>query len=150
MLQQFIKKGKKTTDNANTKLVYGTKDFVKDRFKEIIAMIIVSFLWLLRLSFVPSLLIFGATWFSTNIIPTLSVEVYKNSGLSMESPLMDQFAFFYLPLISFVFIFGLVVVVLVCYTEYKFWKKCGDWISVWFKQTGIHNPFQKDKKESNK
>lgn len=135
------------TDKKVKVIKYGRKEWFKDRFKEVNAILILAFLWLLRITFVPSLLLVGATWFATNIIPSMAIQVFSTTSLSAESPLFDQFAFFYLPMIAFVFIFGLVVVVLVCYTEYKFWTKCGTWISYWFKRTGIVNPFKRNKKE---
>lgn len=126
---------------------YGRKERFKDRFKEVNAILVLAFLWLLRITFIPSLLLVGSTWFATNVIPTMAIQIFSTTSLSEESSLFDQFAFFYLPMIAFVFIFGLVVVVLVCYTEYKFWTKCGAWISYWFKRTGIVNPFKRNKKE---
>lgn len=133
-----------TSKESNKKIIkYGFKDVMKTRLKEAMAMLIVSFLWMLRLTFIPSLLIVGATWFSMNMIPTLAIQVFAITPLKTDSSLMDQFAFFYLPMISFVFIFGLVVVVLVCYTEYKFWIKTQSWLKYWFKQTGLKNPFRK-------
>lgn len=124
---------------------YGRKEWFVDRLKEGMAMLVLAFLWLLRITFIPSLLIVGATWFATNMIPTMAIQIFASTKLTEKSPLVDQFAFFYLPMIAFVFIFGLVTVVLVCYTEYKFWTKCGSWITVWFKRTGIKNPFKKNK-----
>lgn len=136
----------KNDDSSSVKVFkYGRKEWLRDRLKESIAIIIVAFLWLLRITFIPSLLIVGATWFATNMIPTMAVQVFASTGLTSDSLLVDQFAFFYLPMIAFVFIFGLVTVVLVCYTEYKFWMKCGSWIKIWFKRTGIKNPFKKNK-----
>ena len=126
-----------------TKVIkYGYKEIFAARLKEAIAMVVLSFLWLLRLTFIPSLLIVGATWFATNMIPTMAIQIFGSTGLTDKSPMVDQFTFFYLPMIAFVFVFGLVTVVLVCYTEYIFWKKCGSWIKVWFKRTGIKNPFK--------
>ena len=158
MIKNFKNKGFKTqtetTVNSGTETVkdvkvikYGYKEMFAGRLKEAISMVVLSFLWLLRLTFIPSLLIVGATWFATNMIPTMAIQVFSTTALSEESSLLDQFSFFYLPMIAFVFIFGLVVVVLVCYTEYKFWTKCGAWISYWFKRTGIVNPFKRNKKE---
>ena len=135
------------TDKKVKIIKYGRKEWFKDRFKEGNAILVLAFLWLLRITFIPSLLLVGSTWFATNIIPTMAIQVFSTTALSEESPLLDQFSFFYLPMIAFVFIFGLVVVVLVCYTEYKFWTKCGAWISYWFKRTGIVNPFKRNKKE---
>lgn len=156
MIKQFKQKNVKI-DNINIEITekqvkvikYGFKEMFKDRSKEGIAMLIVAFLWLLRTTFIPSLLIVGATWFSTNMIPTMAIQIFGTTALTENSSLVDQFAFFYLPMIAFVFIFGLVVVVLVCYTEYMFWKKCGSWISVWFKRTGIKNPFKNKKAKVN-
>ena len=134
--------------NKKVKIIkYGRKEWFKDRFKEVNAILVLAFLWLLRITFIPSLLLVGSTWFATNMIPTMAIQVFSTTALSEESSLLDQFSFFYLPMIAFVFIFGLVVVVLVCYTEYKFWTKCGAWISYWFKRTGIVNPFKRNKKE---
>lgn len=135
------------TDKKAKIIKYGRKEWFKDRFKEVNAILVLAFLWLLRITFIPSLLLVGSTWFATNIIPTMAIQVFSTTALSEESSLLDQFSFFYLPMIAFVFIFGLVVVVLVCYTEYKFWTKCGAWISYWFKRTGIVNPFKRNKKE---
>lgn len=135
------------TDKKVKIIKYGRKERFKDRFKEVNAILVLAFLWLLRITFIPSLLLVGSTWFATNMIPTMAIQVFSTTSLSEESSLLDQFAFFYLPMIAFVFIFGLVVVVLVCYTEYKFWTKCGAWISYWFKRTGIVNPFKRNKKE---
>ena len=135
------------TDKKVKIIKYGRKEWFKDRFKEVNAILVLAFLWLLRITFIPSLLLVGSTWFATNMIPTMAVQVFSTTALSEESSLLDQFSFFYLPMIAFVFIFGLVVVVLVCYTEYKFWTKCGAWISYWFKRTGIVNPFKRNKKE---
>ena len=134
--------------NKNVKIIkYGRKEWFKDRLKEVNAILILAFLWLLRITFIPSLLLVGSTWFATNVIPSMAIQVFSTTALSEESPLFDQFAFFYLPMIAFVFIFGLVLVALLCYTEYKFWMKCGTWISYWFKRTGIVNPFKRNKKE---
>ena len=139
---------KNETHTGETKvIVYGRKEWFKDRFKEAAAMLIVAFLWLLRITFVPSLLIVGSTWFATNMVPTMAIQVFATTSLNGKSPLMDQFAFFYLPMITFVFIFGLVVVTLMCYTEYVFWTKCGVWIKVWFKRTGIPRFFKRNKNE---
>ena len=135
------------TDKKVKIIKYGRKEWFKDRFKEVNAILVLAFLWLLRITFIPSLLLVGSTWFATNMIPTMAIQVFSTTALSEESSLLDQFSFFYLPMIAFVFIFGLVVVVLVCYTEYKFWTKCGAWISYWFKRTGIVNPFKRNKKE---
>lgn len=135
------------TDKKVNIIKYGRKERFKDRFKEVNAILVLAFLWLLRITFIPSLLLVGSTWFATNVIPTMAIQIFSTTSLSEESSLFDQFAFFYLPMIAFVFIFGLVVVVLVCYTEYKFWTKCGAWISYWFKRTGIVNPFKRNKKE---
>ena len=135
------------TDKKVKVIKYGRKEWFKDRFKEVNAILVLAFLWLLRITFIPSLLLVGSTWFATNMIPTMAIQVFSTTALSEESSLLDQFSFFYLPMIAFVFIFGLVVVVLVCYTEYKFWTKCGAWISYWFKRTGIVNPFKRNKKE---
>lgn len=135
------------TDKKVKIIKYGRKEWFKDRFKEVNAILVLAFLWLLRITFIPSLLLVGSTWFATNMIPTMAIQVFSTTALSEESSLLDQFSFFYLPMIAFVFIFGLVVVVLVCYTEYKFWTKCGAWISYWFKRTGIMNPFKRNKKE---
>lgn len=156
MMKDFRQKNMKlqnstnTTSTANTSkpvkvIKYGRKEWFRDRLKEGIAMVIVAFLWLLRITFIPSLLIVGATWFATNMIPTMAIQIFASTGLTSDSLLVDQFVFFYLPMIAFVFIFGLVTVVLVCYTEYKFWTKCGSWINIWFKRTGIKNPFKKNK-----
>lgn len=141
----MFKKNKKENDKNVIK--FGYKEIFKDRFKEAVGIIMTVFLWLLRISFIPSLLIVFATWFSVNMIPSLSIEVFKSSGLHADSPLTDQFAFFYLPLMSFVFIFGVVIVVMVCYTEYRFWIKCGSWIKLWYAKTNIKNPFKKYKEE---
>ena len=46
-------------------------------------------------------------------------------------------------MISFVFIFGIVIVVIVCYTEYVFWKKTRQWLKYWFKKTNVKIPFKK-------
>ena len=135
------------TDKKVKIIKYGRKEWFKDRFKEVNAILVLAFLWLLRITFIPSLLLVGSTWFATNMIPTMAIQVFSTTALSEESSLLDQFSFFYLPMIAFVFIFGLVVVVLVCYTEYKFWTKCGAWISYWFKRTGIVNPFKRNTKE---
>ena len=135
------------TDKKVKIIKYGRKEWFKDRFKEVNAILVLAFLWLLRITFIPSLLLVGSTWFATNMIPTMAIQVFSTTALSEESSLLEQFSFFYLPMIAFVFIFGLVVVVLVCYTEYKFWIKCGAWISYWFKRTGIVNPFKRNKKE---
>lgn len=139
----------KKNKNENEKKVvkFGYKDIFKDRFKEAIAIVITVFLWLMRISFIPSTLIVFATWFSMNMIPSMAIEIFKYSHLNVNSPLTDQFAFFYLPMMSFVFIFGVVIVILVCYTEYRFWKKCGSWINYWYARTNIKNPFKKVKNE---
>ena len=50
-------------------------------------------------------------------------------------------------MMSFVFIFGVVIVIFVCYTEYRFWKKCGSWIKYWYARTNIKNLFKKVKNE---
>ena len=122
-----------TTQSKNE----GSKDF-----SLVNAIIITAFLWMLRLVFVPSLLFMVTSWFAVNMTPTLAIEVYKVSGLSKDSPLTDQFAFFYLPMVAYLFIFGIVIVVLLCYTEYRFWKKCGLWIKYWYAKTNIKNPFK--------
>ena len=153
MIKNFKNKGFKTqtetTVNSGTETVkdvkvikYGYKEMFVGRLKEAISMVVLSFLWLLRLTFIPSLLIVGVTWFATNMIPTMAIQIFGSTGLTEKSPMVDQFVFFYLPMIAFVFVFGLVTVVLVCYTEYIFWKKCGSWIKYWFKRTGITNPFK--------
>lgn len=141
----MFKKNKKENDKKVIK--FGYKEIFRDRFKEAVAIVMTVFLWLLRVSFIPSLLIVFATWFSVNMIPSLAIEVFKSSGLHVDSALTDQFAFFYLPLMSFVFIFGVVIVVMVCYTEYRFWIKCGSWIKFWYAKTNIKNPFKKYKEE---
>lgn len=141
----ILKKNKE--ENEKKVIKFGYKEIFKDRFKEAIAIIITAFLWLLRISFIPSMLIVFATWFSMNMIPTMAIEIFKYSHLSVDSPLTDQFAFFYLPMMSFVFIFGVVIVLLVCYTEYRFWKKCGSWIKIWYARTNIENPFKIFKNE---
>ena len=141
----MFKKNKK--ENEKKVVKFGYKDIFKDRFKEAIAIVITVFLWLMRISFIPSTLIVFATWFSMNMIPTMAIEIFKYSHLNANSPLTDQFAFFYLPMISFVFIFGVVIVIFVCYTEYRFWKKCGSWIKYWYARTNIKNPFKKVKNE---
>ena len=141
----MFKKNKKENDEKVLK--FGYKDMFKDRFKEAIAILITAFLWLLRISFIPSLLIVFASWFAMNMIPTMAIEIFKYSHLSVDSPLTDQFAFFYLPMMSFVFIFGVVIVIFVCYTEYRFWKKCGSWIKIWYDRTNIKNPFKKVENE---
>lgn len=141
----ILKKNKE--ENEKKVIKFGYKEIFKDRFKEAIAIIITAFLWLLRISFIPSMLIVFATWFSMNMIPIMAIEIFKYSHLSVDSPLTDQFAFFYLPMMSFVFIFGVVIVLLVCYTEYRFWKKCGSWIKIWYARTNIENPFKIFKNE---
>jgi hypothetical protein len=141
----ILKKNKE--ENGKKVIKFGYKEIFKDRFKEAIAIIITAFLWLLRISFIPSMLIVFATWFSMNMIPIMAIEIFKYSHLSVDSPLTDQFAFFYLPMMSFVFIFGVVIVLLVCYTEYRFWKKCGSWIKIWYARTNIENPFKIFKNE---
>lgn len=141
----MFKKNKKENDKKVVK--FGYKDIFKDRFKEAIAIVITVCLWLMRISFIPSALIVFATWFSMNMIPSMAIEIYKYSHLNTNSPLTDQFAFFYLPMMSFVFIFGVVIVIFVCYTEYRFWKKCGSWIKYWYARTNIKNPFKKVKNE---
>jgi hypothetical protein len=141
----MFKKNKK--ENEKKVVKFGYKDIFKDRFKEAIAIVITVFLWLMRISFIPSTLIVFATWFSMNMIPTMAIEIFKYSHLNANSPLTDQFAFFYLPMMSFVFIFGVVIVIFVCYTEYRFWKKCGSWIKYWYARTNIKNPFKKVKNE---
>lgn len=141
----MFKKNKK--ENEKKVVKFGYKDIFKDRFKEAIAIVITVFLWLMRISFIPSTLIVFATWFSMNMIPTMAIEIFKYSHLNANSPLTDQFAFFYLPMMSFVFIFGVVIVIFVCYTECRFWKKCGSWIKYWYARTNIKNPFKKVKNE---
>lgn len=141
----MFKKNKK--ENEKKVVKFGYKDIFKDRFKEAIAIVITVFLWLMRISFIPSTLIVFATWFSMNMIPTMAIEIFKYSHLNANSPLTDQFAFFYLPMMSFIFIFGVVIVIFVCYTEYRFWKKCGSWIKYWYARTNIKNPFKKVKNE---
>ena len=141
----MFKKNKK--ENEKKVVKFGYKDIFKDRVKEAIAIVITVFLWLMRISFIPSTLIVFATWFSMNMIPTMAIEIFKYSHLNANSPLTDQFAFFYLPMMSFVFIFGVVIVIFVCYTEYRFWKKCGSWIKYWYARTNIKNLFKKVKNE---
>lgn len=149
--KEQLKTGNSYLEKEQQKVVtYGRKEWFRDRSKEAMATLVVAFLWLLRLSFVPSLLIVGTTWFATNMIPTMAIQIFGSTGLTTDSPFVDQFAFFYLPMIAFVFVFGLVTVVLVCYTEYKFWTVCGSWIKIWFKRTGIKNPFKKDKEKVTK
>ena len=143
----FFKKKKSEEKENNKKIIkFGYKELFVDKFKEANAIVITAFLWMLRLAFVPSLLFMVTSWVAVNMTPTLAIEVYKVSGLSKDSPLTDQFAFFYLPMIAYLFIFGLVIVVLLCYTEYKFWKKCGLWIKYWYVKTNIKNPFKMFKK----
>lgn len=141
---KFLKKDNVSHETSNSKVIkYGYKDWFLTRLKEAIAMLVVAFLWMLRLTFIPSVLFVGATWFSTRIIPSLAVQVFSITPLKTDSSLMDQFAFFYLPMISFVFIFGIVIVVIVCYTEYVFWKKTRQWLKYWFKKTNVKIPFKK-------
>lgn len=139
----FFKKKKIEEKDISKKVIkFGYKELFFDKFKEVNAIIITAFLWMLRLVFVPSLLFMVTSWFAVNMTPTLAIEVYKVSGLSKDSPLTDQFAFFYLPMVAYLFIFGIVIVVLLCYTEYRFWKKCGLWIKYWYAKTNIKNPFK--------
>lgn len=142
----FFKKKKneknELKENSTKVVEYGYKDLIVSKFKEANAIVITAFLWMLRLVFVPSLLFMVTSWFAVNMTPTLAIEVYKVSGLSKDSPLTDQFAFFYLPMVAYLFIFGIVIVVLLCYTEYRFWKKCGLWIKYWYAKTNIKNPFK--------
>lgn len=139
----FFKKKKIEEKDISKKVIkFGYKELFFDKFKEVNAIIITAFLWMLRLVFVPSLLFMVTSWFAVNMTPILAIEVYKVSGLSKDSPLTDQFAFFYLPMVAYLFIFGIVIVVLLCYTEYRFWKKCGLWIKYWYAKTNIKNPFK--------
>lgn len=148
----MFKRKKKIVDEVNSNpsnakvIRYSYKDIFKNRLKEISAMLIMAFLWMLRLAFIPSILISGTTLFSTNIIPSIAAQIYNYTGLTEESLMVDQFAFFYLPMFSFVFIFGTVVAIGVCFVQYRFWKKCGVWIKYWYGKTGIRNPFKRDAK----
>ena len=148
----MFKRKKKIVDEVNSNpsnakvIRYSYKDILKNRLKEISAMLIMAFLWMLRLAFIPSVLISGTTLFSTNIIPSIAAQIYNYTGLTEESLLVDQFAFFYLPMFSFVFIFGTVVAISVCFVQYRFWKNCGVWINYWYGKTGIRNPFKRDVK----
>ena len=141
---KFLKKDNVSHETLNLKVVkYDYKEWFLIRLKEAIAMLVVAFLWMLRLTFIPSVLFVGATWFSTRVVPSLAVQVFSITPLKTDSSLMDQFAFFYLPMISFVFIFGIVIVAIVCYTEYVFWKKTRQWLKYWFKRTNVKIPFKK-------
>lgn len=141
---KFLKKDNVSHETSNHKVIkYDYKEWFLIRLKEAIAMLVVAFLWMLRLTFIPSVLFVGATWFSTRVVPSLAVQVFSITPLKTDSSLMDQFAFFYLPMISFVFIFGIVIVVIVCYTEYVFWKKTRQWLKYWFKRTNVNIPFKK-------
>ena len=141
---KFLKKDDVSRETSKRNVIkYGYKDWFLNRFKEAIAMLVVAFLWMLRLTFIPSVLFVGATWFSIRIVPSLAVQVFSITPLKTDSSLMDQFAFFYLPMISFVFIFGIVIVTIVCYTEYVFWKKTRQWLKYWFKKTNVKIPFKK-------
>lgn len=143
----FFKKKKSEKKEDSKKVIkFGYKELIIGKFKEANAIVITAFLWMLRIAFIPSVLFTVTSWVAVNMTPSLAIEVYKVSGLSKDSPLTDQFAFFYLPMIAYVFIFGLVIVVLLCYTEYRFWKKCGSWIKYWFAKTNIENPFKMLKK----
>ena len=141
---KFLKKDNVSHETSNRKVIkYDYKEWFLIRLKEAIAMLVVAFLWMLRLTFIPSVLFVGATWFSTRVVPSLAVQVFSITPLKTDSSLMDQFAFFYLPMISFVFIFGIVIVAIVCYTEYVFWKKTRQWLKYWFKRTNVKIPFKK-------
>lgn len=141
---KFLKKDNVSHETSNCKVIkYDYKEWFLIRLKEAIAMLVVAFLWMLRLTFIPSVLFVGATWFSTRVVPSLAVQVFSITPLKTDSSLMDQFAFFYLPMISFVFIFGIVIVAIVCYTEYVFWKKTRLWLKYWFKRTNVKIPFKK-------
>ena len=72
----MFKKNKKENDKKVIK--FGYKEIFRDRFKEAVAIVMTVFFWLLRVSFIPSLLIVFATWFSVNMIPSLAIEVFKS------------------------------------------------------------------------
>ena len=111
---KFLKKDNVSHETSNRNVIkYDYKEWFLIRLKEAIAMLVVAFLWMLRLTFIPSVLFVGATWFSTRVVPSLAVQVFSITPLKTDSSLMDQFAFFYLPMISFVFIFGIVIGVIV-------------------------------------
>ena len=82
------------TDKKVKVIKYGRKEWFKDRFKEVNAILILAFLWLLRITFVPSLLLVGATWFATNIIPSMAIQVFSTTSLSAESPYLISLRFF--------------------------------------------------------
>ena len=97
---KFLKKDNVSNETSNRKVIkYDYKEWFLIRLKEAIAMLVVAFLWMLRLTFIPSVLFVGATWFSTRVVPSLAVQVFAITPLKTDSSLMDQFAFFYLPMI---------------------------------------------------
>ena len=70
---RFLKKDNVSRETTKRNVIkYGYKDWFLSRFKEAIAMLVVAFLWMLRLTFIPSVLFVGATWFSTRIVPSLA------------------------------------------------------------------------------
>lgn len=141
------KKKEQKQQNEQKVIKYGFKERVVPKIKAFMSFIIVAFIWTIRIAMAPSLLIVGATWFATRTVPTFAVQVFGMTVLTENSNLLDQFAFFYLPMITLVFIFGLAIVVLMCYTQYRVWTATGRSLKCWYKRAGMSNPFKRKKQE---